>query len=113
LTYTDSVEVLMPYSSPAKMQCYSHGRRLPESLTQDILLQETDFSFTFSIFGQDMAFINDHVIKYSPEEGEDMLRIQIDEGILIRLYRLKEFERDHGESATPIAVSHDRLGNNV
>ena len=109
----DSVEIIMPFSSPEKMTCYSHGRRLPDSLTQDILKQETDFSFVFSIFGQDMAFINDHVIKYKPEEGEDMLRIAIDEGITIRMYRFKEFERDHGESATPIAVSHDRLGNNV
>lgn len=109
----DSVEIIMPFSSPEKMDCYSHGRRLPDSLTQDILKQETDFSFVFSIFGQDMAFINDHVIRYKPEEGEDMLRIAIDEGIMLRMYRLKEFERDHGESATPIAVSHDRLGNNV
>lgn len=65
----------MPYSSLSKIDCYSRGRRLPEDLTQDVLRHETDFSFTFTIFGQDMAFINDHVIKYTPEEGEDILRI--------------------------------------
>lgn len=57
------------------MECYSRGRMLPDDLTQDVLQQETDFSFTFTIFGQDMAFINEKVITYQPEEGEDILRI--------------------------------------
>ena len=33
-----------------------------------------------------MAFVNDHVIKYKPEDGADMLRIQIDQGIHVKLF---------------------------
>ena len=33
LRHLESVEVVIPFSSPEKMECYSHGRRLPESLT--------------------------------------------------------------------------------
>jgi len=71
----ESVDFLVTYSSPEKMECYARGRRLPDILTQDVLLQEVDFSFTFSVFGQDMAYINRHEITYQPEEGEDLLRI--------------------------------------
>jgi len=94
------------------MECYSRGRRLPDNLTQDVLQQETDFSFTFTVFGQDMSFINDHLITYQPEEGEDVLRIQIDEGIHIQLYKKADFEFDR-EEAAPIFISHDRLRNNL
>ena len=51
------VKLMMSYTSPEKLDCYSRGRKLPENLTQDILLQETDFSFTFAIAGQDLAFL--------------------------------------------------------
>lgn len=57
----------MPFSTPEKLECYTAGRRLPENLTQNVLLHETDFEFTFSIFGEDLAFVNDHIIKYQPE----------------------------------------------
>mmetsp|Transcript_26958 Transcript_26958/g.33486 ORF Transcript_26958/g.33486 Transcript_26958/m.33486 type:complete len:142 (+) Transcript_26958:329-754(+) len=41
-----------------------------------------------------------------------MLRIQIDEGIVVKLYKKADFEHDR-EGSVPLAVSHDRLGNNV
>jgi hypothetical protein len=65
----------MPFTSPEKLNCYAHGRRLPTNLTQDVLLHETDFEFKFAIFGADLAFINDHLITYQPEQGEDILRV--------------------------------------
>ena len=71
----EAIHLKMPFSTPEKMECYAHGRRLPDDLTKDVLAQETDFEFTFAIFGQDMAFINEHQITYTPEMGEDLLRI--------------------------------------
>ena len=64
LSLGDEIQHAMPFSTPEKLECYSSGRRLPNKLTQDILLHETDFSFTFSIVGEDLAFINQHVITY-------------------------------------------------
>ena len=52
------------------------------------------------------------MIKYRPEQGEDVLRIQIDEGIKIKLYPFNG-SGSFDESIPPIASSHDKLGNNV
>ena len=108
----DPVEVVMAFSTPEKMECFAQGRRLPDNLTQDVLLHETDFSYSFSIFGEDLAFINQHVIRYQPEEGEDLLRIQVDHGIKVYLFHAQDYDHD-SDSAHPIALSHDRLGNNL
>ena len=102
----------MAYSAPEKLECFSQGRRLPDNLTQDVLLHETDFSFIFSVFGEDLAFIHNHVIRYQPEEGEDLLRVEINEGIKVYLFRAADYDRD-SDGAEPIAIPHDRLGNNV
>ena len=112
LELVDEIHLRMPYSSLEKYECYGMGRRLPDNLTSGVLVQETDFAFSFAIFGGDMAFINDHVVKYQPEAGDDMLRIQIDAGVHAKLYLAKDFERDR-ESAQPLAISHDKLGNGV
>lgn len=41
-----------------------------------------------------MLYINEHRITYKPEEGEDVLRIAIDEDISTRLYIKSDFDRD-------------------
>lgn len=112
LEIRDSHQVKMPFSTPEKLYCYAEGRRLPQVLTQDVLLHETDFEFKFTIYGPDLAYINDHKITYNPEDGEDILRIQIDNDVKVKLYKKSEFDRD-SQSAHPVAVSHDKLGNNV
>lgn len=108
----EQIHLQMPYSSEEKFECMLQGRRLPDNLTQGVLLHETDFSFTFTIYGADMAFINDHQIKYQPEQGEDIIRIQVDEGVQVKLYLESDFKRDQ-DTAQPLAISHDKLGNNM
>ena len=76
------------------------------------MLQETDFAFVFSIYGQDLAFLNEHQIRYHPEQGEDILRIQIDQGIILHFYEMDDFLRDR-DAALPVAVSHSKLGHGV
>ena len=107
----EMIGLVLAYSTPEKLECLASGRKLPAELTENILLHETDFSFTFTIPGEDLAYTKQHVIKYRPEQGEDVLRIQIDEDIKIKLYPYdgKTFD----ESKPPIASSHDKLGNNV
>jgi len=112
LAIKESFKINMPFSSPEKLNCYAHGRKLPNNLTQDVLLHETDFEFTFSTFGADLAFIKDHLITYQPEQGEDILRVKIDNGVRAKLYVKDEFLADR-ENAKPLATSHDKLGNNV
>ena len=81
-------------------------------MTQDVLQHELDFSFTFSVYGADLAFIDHHMIKYVPEHGEDLLRLQIDKGNHIKIFDKADLDHDW-ESAQPLAISHDRLGNNI
>lgn len=57
-------------------------------------------------------FINTHVIKYRPEQGEDLLRISIDENVHTRLYKLSDFENNR-DTASVLAMSHDKLGSDV
>ena len=64
LGVAETIKLLMPFSSPEKLECYGHGRHLPDNLTQDVLLHETDFEFNFAIFGGDLAFIKAHQITY-------------------------------------------------
>ena len=59
LTLGEPLTLTMPFSSPEKVECYAHGRRLPTTLTHDVLRHETDFAFTFSVFGEDLAFVNE------------------------------------------------------
>ena len=42
----------------------------------------------------------------------DILRILIDEGIKVKLYKKVEF-KDNKENATPIFTSHNKLGENI
>ena len=107
-----SHKVQMPYSTPEKLFCYAEGRRLPRVLTQDVLLHETDFEFIFTVYGPDLAYINDHKIEYSPEEGEDILRVQLNNDIRAKLFLKSDLEKDP-QSAKPVAVSHNKLGNDV
>jgi len=67
LVHGQEIPLQMAFSTPEKLACYSSGRRLPTDLTQDVLLHETDFSFSFTIVGADLAFMNQHIIKYRPE----------------------------------------------
>ena len=102
----------MAFKSPEQLECLASGRRLPHELTENILLHETDFSFTFTVPGEDLAFYNKHIIKYKPEKGEDLLRIQIDQDIKIKMFKSTKGET-YDDSSNAVAVSHDRMGNNI
>ena len=95
------------------MECLVSGRRLPTELTENILLHETDFSFSFTVPGESLAFINKQIIKYKPEQGEDLIRIQIDQDIKIKMFEWDKDARSYDDDATAIAISHDRMGNNI
>ena len=111
LALGEPITLKMPFSTPEKVECYARGRRLPATLTHDVLRHETDFAFTFAVFGEDLAFVNEHAIVYHPEAGEDVLKLVVDEGVRVKLYHEEAFEED--PDSQPIAVSHGRLGNNV
>jgi len=101
----------MYFSTPEKLECLASGRRLPGDLTENVLLHETDFSYTFTIAGEDLAFKDRHLMRYRPEQGEDVLRIQIDEGIKTMIF--ESDSKGKFDADRPLAVSHDRLGNDV
>ena len=42
----------------------------------------------------------------------DILRIQVDEGIKVKLYKRVEFNQNK-ENASPIFISHNKLGENI
>ena len=50
---------------------------------------------------------------YTPEEGEDILRLEIDENIRLLLYREDDLDKMDLEDAKPIGQSHNKLGNNI
>ena len=53
-------------------------------------------------------------MRYKPEEGEDILRLQIDEGIKLMMYDAIEYERvDDVDDIKPLYQSHEKLGNNL
>jgi hypothetical protein len=67
LTLGEPLTLKMPFSTPEKLECYAHGRRLPATLTHDVLRHETDFAFTFAVYGEDLAFVNEQAIVYHPD----------------------------------------------
>jgi len=60
----DEIQLNMAFSTPEKLECYAAGRKLPSSLNDGVLLHETDFSFTFSVAGEDLAFYSKQNIRY-------------------------------------------------
>ena len=106
------IGLTMAFKTPEQLECLVSGRRLPHELTENILIHETDFSFTFTIPGQDLAFYNRHIIMYRPEQGEDLLRIQIDQDIKIKMFKAAKGET-YDDSENAVAISHDRMGNNI
>jgi len=76
--------VTQKYITPPKLLCLASNRQLPEDLTKDVYSK--DFLLKFSL-PDDSAFTKTKEISYRPDPFMDMLRIQIDEGIKVKIYK--------------------------
>ena len=56
-------------------------------MTRFDLLHQTDFEFKFALPSQLLYTNMKHIIKYMPEEGEDILRLKVDNNIRILLFK--------------------------
>lgn len=79
------------------------NRQLPEDLTKDVY--SNDFALKFAL-PDTAAFASTHEIVYHPATDMDILRVQIDEGIRLRIFRKTDMNN-------AIATSHNKLGENI
>ena len=79
------------------------NRQLPDNLTKDVY--SNDFEIKFAI-PDEAAFASTHSIAYRPATDMDVLRVQIDEGIKMRLYAKSDMNN-------AVATSHNKLGENI
>jgi hypothetical protein len=95
--------VSQKFTTPEKLLCMASNRQLPDDLTKDVY--SNDFAIKFAV-PDDAAFVNTHSIAYHPASDMDILRIQIDEGIKLRVYKKSDM-------AKALATSHNKLGENI
>ena len=82
---------------------------MPNDLTKDVY--SNDYMVKIAI-PDESAFQKKDYISYRPSDGMDILRIQIDEGIKVKLYKKTELTNNE-ETAVPIFSSHNKLGENI
>lgn len=75
--------VSQKFTTPQKLLCMASNRQLPENLTKDVY--SNDFEIKFAI-PDEAAFASTHSIAYRPAADMDILRVQIDTGIRLRLF---------------------------
>ena len=96
------------YITAPTLLCAASNRQLPADLTRDVFSH--DFMLKFSL-PENTAFTKTQEISYTADPDMDMLRIQIDEGIKVKLYKKTQF--DTPETSVAISNSHNKLGENI
>ena len=104
-----SKRVPQRFTTPEKLLCMASNRQVPKDLSKDVY--SNDYMVKIAL-PDDSAFQKQDEISYRPAEGMDILRILIDEGIKVQIYKKNELANNK-ENATPIFSSHNKLGENI
>lgn len=74
--------------------CKEKFRHLPSNLIEDNLSLSLDFEMHFSISGEDLVFSKKKIMSYKPPTGKDALRIQVSDGIYLKIFLKKDYKNN-------------------